>query len=512
MAERLPFDPARTARARKPARGDEPIPVADLATRIEHAVSVGVPGPLRVVGEVSGFRERTHWYFDLKDEQAAVGCVVFASSARRLGFTPAQGDRVVARGRCSFYKPTGRVSFVIDHLEPAGAGDLDARFRALVEELRGLGWFDPEAKQALPVFPRRVAVITSRTGAALQDVIDTARRRCPAVGLLTVDVRVQGPSAAGEIAAAVRRIGADARTLGVDAILLTRGGGSVEDLWAFNERAVAEAIRACPVPIVAAIGHETDTTIAELVADERAATPTQAAVRLTPDRAALGEQVAALERRLGDSLRAEVRYQRERVRRVADRPALATPRGTIRPSIDRVRGLEAALVRAAERVVHARRSTLGGLSLRLERGRPASVHARRQERLRALADRLDRVVRRRVGSARTRVRLEHAERALGRGVVSARVRLAGADRGLHAVGPVSVLGRGYTLTTDGEGVLVRSAKGLRAGDTLVTRFADGNARSEVVEGAKRGRASTRRSKAADRAADGSQMDLFDGAG
>ncbi|MFG0307305.1 MAG: exodeoxyribonuclease VII large subunit [Phycisphaerales bacterium JB040] len=484
MGDRPLFDPARMrARPGEEDREDRPISVSELSSKIDGAIKTGLPARVRVLGEISGLRERTHSYFNLKDRGAVIGAVVFASTARRLATRPADGLQVVATGRVDYYAPSGKVSLIVDRLEPVGAGPLEVKFRQLAEELRGLGWFDPETKLALPSFPRRVAVVTSRTGAALQDVLDTARRRAPFVDILVVDARVQGDAAVGEVSGAIRAIGARHAELGVDAIIVTRGGGSLEDLWAFNDRAVAEAIHACPVPVVAAIGHETDTTIAELVADERAATPTQAAMRLTPDRGALLEQLSAIRRRLNDSTRGRVRFSRELLRRFEERPVFRSPAGLTEAHARRVESLGEGIANATGgRVVRAR-SRVDRLGLRLERLRPSSRHARREERLVSLSERLGRVARR----ALDRERLDRVEASLRRGVrgrvLDAGLDLESLERELEAVSPTRVLDRGYSVTTDLDGRAVRDATALRGGQRVRTRVASGVFESEVVGGA-----------------------------
>ncbi|MCB9841274.1 MAG: exodeoxyribonuclease VII large subunit [Phycisphaeraceae bacterium] len=433
--------------------------VAALAGLIAGALET-LPRPVRVAGEISGLRDRTHWYFDLKDADAVVSCVMFASAARKAGFVPENGQAVVAGGRVEFYAKGGKVSLICDRLEPVGAGALELAFRKLVGEIRALGWFDPERKRALPTFPRRIAVVTSRTGAALQDVLDTARRRCPAVDIAVVDVRVQGDRAAGEVAAAIEWLGRRHTHLGIDAILVTRGGGSMEDLWAFNEKPVAAAIVACPVPVVAAIGHETDVTIAELVADERAATPTQAAMRLIPDRAALGEQVEAV----ASALRGSIERQTAAAERREQQHA-----GELRG------GVRLALARD--------RSRVDQLAVRLEQHRPAAAQARRASRLAEGERRLAAAAR----SVLVRFDLDAIERDLrtgaARAIAHARDRVAALDRTLAAVGPLRVLARGYSVTTRGDGRVVRSPSDVAQGDDILTRVADGTIRS-VVDGDK----------------------------
>lgn len=476
MTQRSLFDPRKMAVAQggsAPAGpgssgagpGDVPLTVSQLAGRIDAALRAGCPESVRVVGEVSGLRERTHWYFDLKDEGAVVNCAMFANAARKAGFTPRNGQQVVVKGRVDFYAKAGKVSFIVERVEPVGAGAMELALARLKEELRGLGYFAPDRKRALPTFPRRIAVVTSRSGAALQDVLVTMRRRCPGVGVLLVDVRVQGDGSADEVARAIDRVGREAAELRVDAILVTRGGGSMVDLAAFNQRAVADAIFRCPIPVVAAIGHETDTTIAELVADERCATPTQAAVRLTPDRAALLAQVAALARRLGGVVGRRVAHERERLR-AAERFALfSNPRQFVGAARGRVEGMGALLARSVESAVRDARHRIAQDVARMRACHPASVHARTVERLRQASLRL-------VRGMRSAVNLR--SQALG-----------ARDRQLRAVGPLHVLERGYSVTLRGDGVALRSTRDVAPGEAISTLLADGTLRS-VVEGGRPG--------------------------
>lgn len=464
MARSL-FDPLKTAAAQvptNPSTPDSPLTVTQLAARIDSALKSGFPHSVRFSGEVSGFRDRTHWYFDLKDASAVVNCVMFQSAARRAGFTPQNGEQVVAKGRVEFYSAGGRVSIVLDSLERAGAGALELAYRALCDELRGLGWFSVDRKRPLPTFPRRIGVVTSRSAAALQDVMVTMKRRCPAVGIVLADCRVQGPGAADEVAAAVRYLGAHAPTLGIDAILVTRGGGSMEDLWAFNERLVADAIVHSPIPVVAAIGHETDTTIAELVADERCATPTQAAVRLTPDAPALLREVDSTASRLTYLLGQHLAIANRQLESFASRPIFASPSGTLaayRSAFDRCRERLAAGINAKRSAAHAR---LDRLALRLERCRPAALHAVRQEAVVRLESRLASAMKHRLASSLALVDAKGRE--------------------LAAVSPLRVLERGYSVTTDATGRLIRSVSDAPPGTRLTTQVSDGRIESQVDPG------------------------------
>lgn len=504
---RLPFDPDKMAR--RAVSGETPLRVGELATRIDGALSRALPDRVRVVGEISSLRDRTHWYFDLKDEAAVVHCVMFASARRKVGFSPRDGQEVVLTGRVEFYPPQGRVSLVVSRIEPVGVGALELAYRALCEELRALGWMSVERKRPLPTMPRRIAIVTSRSAAALADVVDTARRRWAGVELRLVDVRVQGRAAAGEIARAIGAVSARAQELGLDAVILTRGGGSMEDLWAFNERAVAEAIVGCSIPVVAAIGHETDTTIAELVADVRAATPTQAAMMLVPDEAALHEQVSSLTRRLAVAIGRRVAQRREQLDARARHPYLSDPGAPVRRARERL----AADVRTLGLVVRERvrlaRQRCERADRQLEAIGPGRLHAKRATRLALLTQRMDHAMRARLDvdcSALAR----QLERAWAGSMRAQHARLTGLDRTLDAIGPRAVLERGFSVTRASDGSVVRSAGQVSPGERLRTLVADGEIASVVQDkanrGARRGRAGPTRPTGPD------QLDLFAGGG
>ncbi len=477
------FDPSRMAhQPRGPASppSDTPVTVSALAALIARVIDDGLPARVRVVGEVGNFRRAAHWYFTLRDEQAVIGAAVWGSRARKLKFEPKDGMRVVASGRVEYYAQSGRVTLIVDSLEPVGEGPLDARKRAMVEELRALGWLDPARKRPLPTFPRRIAVVTSRSGAALQDVLDTMKRRCPAVGVLIVDARVQGADAAQQVARAVRMLSARREELGIDAVLLTRGGGSAEDLQAFNEREVAEAIVHCAVPVVAAIGHETDTTIADLVADERAATPTQAAMRMTPDGGALLRQVGALHRRLVSDTRRRLDLERHRVVSAARVQLFSDPRAVLRQRWGGVLRSAADLRAAASRVSSIASRRLHAATAALERHRPADAYARRRALLVSTGERLRRAMRDSLSApdlSGVSTRLARAQRA---SFAAACARIGERERTLAAFNPFAVLRRGYTCTFDERGRLIRSAAAVRFGQRIRTRTAEGEFGSVVA--------------------------------
>lgn len=470
MTGRLPFDPkkmlprepappAPPAPSAPPPPGSDPeapLSVSTLSTLIDGALRGGLPASIRVLGEVSNFTDRQHWYFALKDAGGVVNCVMFAFKHRHATVRPRDGMQAVITGRVEYYKPRGQVSFYVEKFAEAGVGPLEAALRALVEEARALGWLDDERKRELPFFPRRVAVITSRTGAALADVLDTMRRRCPAVEVCFIDTLVQGASAAPDVARAIAWASRNAATLGIDAILLTRGGGSIEDLWAFNDRGVAEAIVRSSVPVAAAIGHETDTTLAELVADARCATPTQAAMRLTPDRAALGEQLALLAGRIAAGQRRAIAAAADHLARDARDLATAPRRG-----------------------IAERGRVISILSARLERCRPIAVLERRRADLRESARQLAASVQQRLAELDLPTLAASLRDSAARLAAARADTLAHLARQLELVGPMNTLRRGYSVTLDELGRVVRRTADAPPGATISTRLIDGEVRSRV---------------------------------
>tara|TARA_Y100001933_G_scaffold264567_2_gene330947 strand:- start:37128 stop:38573 length:1446 start_codon:yes stop_codon:yes gene_type:complete len=441
----LPFDanffspdpgeqPAKTPRKKREA--DPPISVTQAAALVKEVLAVSIPGKIRIVGEISNLSNRTHWFFSIKDQGASLRCVCFASNAKRVKFPVRDGMEVIITGRVDFFEGQGSLQIYVDSIEQVGQGSLEQQLQEMIAQLRELGYLDIERKKPMPAMCQRIAVVTSRSAAALQDVINTAHRRWAGCELLHVDVRVQGEHAAPEIARALRQLSEQGEALGIDAIILTRGGGSIEDLWAFNERIVADAVFNCRLPIVAAIGHETDTTVAELVADMRCATPTQAAMTLVPDRKALDHQVTQMAGRLRMSLQRQSQMANQRL------TAISRHRIFTRP--------QALLEMPQQRLTHAQHRMTQALPGRLA---PATT------RVSQAVARLSRVMQRRVTQADQQVKAM--------------------SRTLQAVGPKRVLERGYTYTTDSNGKLLRSVNDVTDGQSITTVLADGKVQSVV---------------------------------
>jgi exodeoxyribonuclease VII large subunit len=327
-----------------------------------------------VEGEISNFKWHPsgHVYFTLKDETATLRCVLFRSRAQRLTFRPSNGMQVLVRGAVSVFERDGVYQCYAERMVPAGLGSLHLAFARLRARLEAEGLFDPRDKRPLPRLPRRVAVVTSPVGAAVWDVVRIARKRCPSVEVVVVPALVQGPEAPDSLVRALQL----AARLGPDVVILARGGGSLEELWAFNDEGLARAIRGCPVPVVAGVGHETDVTIADLAADVRAPTPSGAAEVVFPDREALRAELVALGRAMERALRVGLARRRERLRYLASRGPLAAPAAAFRAHRARLERAAVRLAAAGRTRCEAARGRWESLAGRLHALSPLGVLAR----------------------------------------------------------------------------------------------------------------------------------------
>lgn len=432
--------------------------VTRLNREVRALLQTGLPS-LWIEGEVSRVARPAsgHLYFELKDPTARVRCVLWRARAALYGSLIAEGSQVLLRVRATLYEDRGEYQLDVEHAEAAGEGRLRLAFEALKRRLAAEGLFDAERRRPLPALPRRIGVITSPTGAALHDVLSTLARRAPWLSVIIYPTSVQGAGAAVEIAAALGR--ADRRAE-CDALLLVRGGGSLEDLWSFNEEVVARAIRACRIPVVAGVGHEVDVTIADLAADLRAPTPTAAAEVVAPDGAALAERSRDLGRRLAAAADRATRRQREGLAALGRRLRVADPRARLRQRSQRIDELEARLARMALAAVSRSRRAQADLGRRLGLLAPGP-------RLQRAADAL-RVARRRLAQA--------TAGCLARPTA----RLEAAARTLHALSPLATLTRGYAIVTDHDGRLVTDARRVPLGAGLEARLATGRLRVTVT--------------------------------
>jgi exodeoxyribonuclease VII large subunit len=327
-------------------------------------------------GEISNWKPAPsgHIYFTLKDSEASIRCILWRSTVQRLSYLPSRdGEAILAHGRVSIYEPQGQYQFYVDELEPVGLGALHAQFEQLKARLAEEGLFDPARKRPLPLFPRRIGLVTSPIGAALRDILNVLRRRYPLVEVILSPTQVQGDEAPPQIVSALQAL---SRVEGVDIIILARGGGSLEDLWAFNDERVARAVAASPIPVVSGVGHETDFTIADFVADLRAPTPSAAAELATPDRGELARRVAHYRSRLAAAIEEAVAGQRRLLAGEVRALRRLSPQTWIdgrRQRVDDLSRTAQATITHRLSLAHAR---LDGLGLRLSALNPAATLAR----------------------------------------------------------------------------------------------------------------------------------------
>ncbi len=397
-----------------------------------------------------------HLYFTLKDDRAQVRCALFKPKSQWLKFTPREGLRVLARGRLTLYEARGDYQLILDTMEEAGEGALRRAFEQLKAKLQAEGLFDQGRKRPLPSHVRRLGVLTSPSGAAVRDVLSVLRRRFPLVEVDILPVPVQGDTAAAQI---VRMLQAAGRSGRYDALLITRGGGSLEDLWAFNDEALARAIAASPVPVVSAVGHEVDVSLADFAADLRAPTPSVAAELLVPDRADLAAHLRAQARRLHAIHERLLRHAAQRTDRVALRLQALQPQARLdalrRRQADALRRLHAAWAQADER----RRARLRHAAAVLHASRPQRRLALLRDRLQSLAPR--------------------PQSATVRGLQRRALHLQGLARSLEAVSPLATVARGYSILQHEDGRIVRSTNDAQAGEALNARLRDGVLRVRV---------------------------------
>jgi exodeoxyribonuclease VII large subunit len=435
--------------------------VSELTARIRGLLEKQV-GQVWVSGEITNLRAQSsgHMYFTLKDAAAQLSCVLFSRETVAHRQLLADGQKVLLQGDVTVYETRGQYQLIVRAVELQGVGALQVAFEKLKQQLAAEGLFAPERKRTLPKYPQRIGLVTSPTGAAIRDVLHVVQRRNPGLEIILAPCRVQGQGAAAEIAEAIKSLNEfsegrvprvpnsktriDSRTLGtrsseqLDLILVTRGGGSLEDLWAFNEEAVARAIFESAVPVVSAVGHEIDFTIADFVADVRAATPSAAAEIITEDVFASREFVADAPVRLRQLVRRRLARETENFDSLAGRLARLHPRRRLNESLQRLDDLQSGLLRGLKSGVRNRAVTLENLAGRFLRVRPSLV------------------------------------------LKQSRVALRQLERRLNALGPEQVLSRGYSITTDAAtGKIIRRAKDAKAGQRLRTRVKEGEISSKV---------------------------------
>jgi exodeoxyribonuclease VII large subunit len=418
-------------------------------------------GSLWLEAEISNFARPSsgHWYFSLKDATAQVRCAMFRQRNMLCSFAARDGQKVLVRARIGLYEPRGEYQLIVDHMEDAGLGALKRQFEELSAKLKLEGLFAIERKRPLPAIPRRIGIITSPTGAAVRDVLHVLARRFPAVPVMIYPVPVQGAQAAGEIVMALQLA---ARRGECDVLILARGGGSLEDLWAFNDERLARAIVASPIPVITGIGHEIDFTIADFAADMRAPTPSAAAELAAPDAAEWLDVFARLSARLQRALRLRLEQHREQLRWLTGRAALLSPVARLANRAQRLDELELCLVRAVRRRLQEYGERLRWLKGRGALVSPSTRLAQQRSQLQTLTQELHRAWRLTISSKRER--------------------LLPLQRTLNAISPLATLERGYAIVSLDGGKILRSAADARPGTLIEARLAKGRIRAKV-EGA-----------------------------
>lgn len=405
---------------------------------------------LWVEGEISNLAcpSSGHWYFTLKDASAQVKCAMFRNRNMHVRTPPQHGQQVLVRARVSLYEGRGDYQLIVEHMEDAGEGALQRAFEALKAQLHQEGLFDPAHKRPLPALPRHIGVITSPTGAAIRDILHVAARRFPSIPVSVFPVAVQGAEAAGQIVRALHNAN---QLSDCDLLIVGRGGGSLEDLWPFNEEIVARAIYTSRIPVISAVGHEVDFTIADFVADVRAPTPSAAAEIATPNGLEMLQQFYGYEVLLQESLRRRLTRNHERLAAVSAR--LQHPRQKLQAQAQHLDNLEIRLRQVMQRKLQQQQHRLGNLRLRHEGLNPVKTLRQHRQQMTWLEQRL---------TASMKQKLEQARHSLGKHAAL-----------LDSVSPLSILQRGYSVTRDEHGKVLRSSEAVQAGDRLTTHLSKG---------------------------------------
>lgn len=428
--------------------------VTQVNSLVKDVLAQTLPNRMTVKGEITGWKQHHsgHAYFSLKDADSVLPCAMWKSNVSRVRFRPENGLAVLATGAVSVYVPQGRYSLVVDRMTPAGVGDLQLAYEQMVRKLREEGLFAEEHKQPIPEYPERIGILTSESGAAVHDIADSVHNRWPCTRLYLYPVSVQGDGAAEQIAAAIWDVNGRNDRLKLDLLIVGRGGGSLEDLWAFNEEIVARAIFDSQIPIISAVGHEVDVTVADFVADARASTPTKAGVVAVPDMRDVLADLAHEERRLTANVRSRLDLCAEYLQTVLASAAFRNPMLSVHQRQQHVDELDADLADAVRTLFVDKRAGLQDYYEQVVRIEPHRLLGRMTVELNDLASR-----------ARAGVTAVMNEK---------RMALATQEGHLSALDPKSVLKRGYSITTNPRtGRVVRTLDDVDIGDAMVTELA-----------------------------------------
>ncbi|QBM17309.1 exodeoxyribonuclease 7 large subunit [Marinobacter sp. JH2] len=411
-----------------------------------------------VEGEISGLSRPSsgHWYFSLKDQKCQIRCAMFRGANQHIRALPREGDQIRIRGKVTLYENRGDFQIIVEHMEPAGLGALQQAFEALKAKLQAEGLFEPTRKKPLPHTPRHIGVITSPTGAAIHDILTVLARRCPAIPVTLYPTAVQGKAATTEIVNAIERA---QRHNVADILIIGRGGGSLEDLWCFNEEAVARTIAGCPIPTVSAVGHEVDVTIADFVADLRAPTPSAAAEKISPDQQDWLRRLSEQQVRLGHSAQRLFKRLEKHLQHLSAR--LRDPRRELQDKAQRMDELDMRLSKAMQQKLERQSLATDYLAQRLGTQSPQKLITSTHEQVIRLNERMQ-------GAIQHNLRLQQDKLQLQ-------------AQTLNVVSPLATLGRGYAIVKNDSGSIVRNASQLSTGDPIRTQFGQGYISANVTE-------------------------------
>jgi len=431
--------------------------VSQVNSLIKGAIEENLPSRLAVAGEITDWvvAQSGHAYFGLKEANALLPCVMWRSKLGKVKFKVENGQAVIVRGYVDVYSPHGKYQFYGESMTPAGAGALQLAFEQMVKKLRAEGLFDDDHKKSLPTYPERIGILTSESGAAVHDISDSIFNRWPSARLFLYPVPVQGEGAAGQIAAALRDVNRRNERLKLDVLIVGRGGGSQEDLWAFNEQVLARAIFDSQIPVISAVGHEVDVTVADLVADERASTPTKAAVAAVPDMREVLEALANVQSRLRSNIEGRIKLANQNLQTLLASAVFRNPLSLVRTAEQQLDDFGAELAEAIRELLARAHRRLSASYEQVVRIEPHRLLGRRMVDLNTLQNR--------------------AAAALEAILNSRRIRLTAAENRLAGLNPKAVLKRGYSITSSKKtGMVVRNSRDVQIGDLMVTELADEN--------------------------------------
>ena len=428
--------------------------VTELALNVRRQLESEI-GQIWITGEISNLAipRSGHWYFTLKDADSQLRCAMFKNRNRGVRFTPEDGQQVLMRAKISLYEPRGDLQLIGEYMEPAGEGALQIAFNRLKEKLNSEGLFTQDLKRPIPTLPNKIGIITSPTGAAIRDVLTVLRRRMPQIPVIIYPSQVQGEKAAKTIIEQLKIANEHAKC---DVLLVTRGGGSLEDMWCFNDEKLAREIRQSNIPVVSAVGHEVDTSISDLVADLRAPTPSAAAEILVPNRVDIIHKFQTLERRLTNEFQHKLQIQHAKLDKLTSR--IVHPKQRLTQSQKDLNQLFKQLNNSQKRYLEAKQAALNSYSIRLQSYKPEKHLQQSKERLHAWQKQLSQAIRQQLNQSQQIFALTAQK--------------------LNDISPLATLDRGYTITTDESGKALKTAKAAKKSKVLVTRFSDGEVRSK----------------------------------